>query len=71
MKGIKINGEVLQRKICENFMSNSTFADKIGKSRCSITAYVQEYRSPRPEDIPKMAKVLKCKPEELIRSQEV
>lgn len=71
MKGMKINGEVLRRKICENFMSNSSFAKKIGKNRCTITAYVQEHRSPRPEDIPVMAKVLGCKPEELIRRQEV
>ena len=70
MKGVKINGEVLQRKIRENFMTNASFARKIGRSRCTITAYVQEHRSPFADDIPKMAKVLKCKPEELIRSQE-
>ena len=71
MKGIKLNGKVLERKINENFMHPASFARKIGKHRSTVAAYIKEERCPLPDDIPLLAKALKCKPEELIKRQEV
>jgi DNA-binding transcriptional regulator YiaG len=70
VRGIKINGEVLERKISEAFMSKALFARKIGVSRNTVTSWVYGYRKPNPEIVPEMAKVLKCKPQELVIREE-
>jgi plasmid maintenance system antidote protein VapI len=70
VRGIKINGEVLERKIAEAYMSKALFARTIGVSRPTVTSWIYGDRKPNPEMVPKMAKVLKCKPQELVIREE-
>ena len=71
VRGLRINGRVLERKISEAFMSKATFATKIGVDRSTVSLWLNGSRKVDPERVPVMAKVLKCKPEELVIREEV
>jgi DNA-binding transcriptional regulator YiaG len=40
VRGMKINGEVLERKIAEAYMSKALFARTIGVSRPTVTSWI-------------------------------
>ena len=70
MKGVKINTDVFNEMLEKNFMTQADLAKKMGVSRCTICGYANGTRKPLVNTIPKLAKKLKCKPEELIIREE-
>lgn len=71
MKGVKINTEVFNAMLEKNFMTQAELAKKMGVSKCTICGYANGTRKPLINTIPKLAKKLKCEPEELIIRKEV
>lgn len=70
VRGIRINGRVLERKMAEALMSKTDFATKIGVDKSTVSLWVNGSRKADRKRVPVMAKVLKCKPEELVIREE-
>ena len=70
MKGVKINTEVFNEMLDRNFMTQADLAQKTGFSRATICGYANGTKRPLKNTIPKLAKKLKCKPEELVIREE-
>ena len=70
MKGVKINTDVFNEMLKRSHMSQSRLAKKMNLSRCTICGYANGTRKPLVNTIPKLARKLKCTPEELVIREE-
>lgn len=58
---------ILRKKMRNKNMTQRDLAEAVGITECAISKYIQAKRTPRPNIISKLALVLECTTDELIR----